>query len=305
VSRGPALLKPVPAGAAPRSFPFLVGVSLHDSAMKEFAFDQDRVLIGRAEDADLQIVHQAIGRHQLTIERIIPPIGQPRFRIVPHPATNPVIMSGVPAVEGALRIGEPIAIGETRLVLLRPRPAGTGLTPARLAIVGLAAVATVVCAVALFGGPPASAPDALVVDKLFTRLPNVVCLDSRQCIERARVAYEHGKTYAKQGSSVAGNWYRAAMEFYRADQFERLSRTRIAGLEDARGRLEQAADAAEAIFNDLQFRLTRELKVNDPRALRKTIDALQAMVPDEEHPIRVRLAEYLRTHPLPPLEPGK
>ena len=65
------------------SFPFVVAVSLYDTAEEEFVFDQGEVLVGRSSAADLHIAHPAISRRQLTIQRIIPPaafLGRPRFR---------------------------------------------------------------------------------------------------------------------------------------------------------------------------------------------------------------------------------
>jgi len=287
---------------APRH-PFLVAVSLYDTPLVSFGFDQDRVVVGRGDDVDLQLAHAAVARRQLTIERVVPPIGPPRFRIVPHqPSRNPVLLNGAPAVEQAIAYGDVVAVGETRLVLLPPPPsARAGLTPLKAAIVVVVALlAAAMAALLLVGGNPASERAAPIAnEKLFAHLPTVTCAEPRECSERARVAYAHGKMYAKQAASVAGNWYRAAMEFYRAGELERLSGARIAGLEDARERLAFCAATADTLFNDLQFRLQRELKGDDAPALHRTIEALEALVPDEDHPIHAQLAEYLRAHPLP------
>jgi hypothetical protein len=288
-------------GAHKRPHPFLIGVSLYDTTLVSYGFDQDRVVIGRGDDVDLQLMHAAVARRQLTIERIVPPIGQPRFRIVPHqPSRNPVLLNGAPAVEEAIGFGDVVAIGETRLVLLpQPKPKGRLLSPLRVAIGMVVLVALGALLLPLVVTPARESAPPLVNDKLFAHLPTVSCADARQCSERARVAYAHGKTYARQGTSVPGNWYRAAVEFYRAAEFERLSGAPIPGLEDTHDRLAFCAGTADTIFNDLQFRLARQLQENDVPALHRTIEALAAMVPDEDHPIHARLAEYLRTHPLP------
>ena len=60
-----------------------------------------------------------------------------------------------------------------------------------------------------------------------------------------------------------------------------------------------AATTAEQIYNDLQFRLARDLRANDAESLRETIAQIVAVVPDEHHPMRVQLEQYLRDHPLP------
>ena len=63
--------------------------------------------------------------------------------------------------------------------------------------------------------------------------------------------------------------------------------------------LRVAATSAEQIYNDLQFRLARDLRANDAESLRETIAQIVAVVPDEHHPMRVQLDQYLRDHPLP------
>lgn len=287
------------------SFPFIVAVSLFDTPEEQFVFDQPEVTVGRSADADLHVAHPAISRRQLTIQRILPKVGRPRFRIVPHVAKNQVLVNGVPAVEGSIVFGDVVAVAETRLVLRKARRPAGKLSPMRLGIAVAALVALVLVALALAPARDDGGGLALPQVKLFANLPQVGCADAVTCAERARTAYTHGRTYAKQAASVPGGWYRAAMEFYRAHEYQRLSGQRLAGLEDVREQLRASASAAEAIYNDLQFRLGRDLRANDPEALRETIAALVAVVPDEQHPLRVHLAEYLREHPLPPKHGGK
>jgi hypothetical protein len=285
------------------SFPFVVAVSLFDSAEEEFVFDQGEVLVGRSSAADLHIAHPAISRRQLTIQRIIPPaafLGRPRFRIVPHSAKNPLYVNGVVAIEGSLGFGDVLAVGETRLVLRKARRRSTAkLTPMRVAL-GVTAMMTLglVAWSALLPSPPAAVVSLPPV-KLFANLPRVGCNDVVTCTERARTAHQHGKSFAKQAGAVPGAWYHASIELYRAAEFERLSGRRIDGLESVRDDLRVAATAAEQIYNDLQFRLARDLRANDAQSLRDTIGQIVAVVPDEHHPMRVQLDQYLRDHPLP------
>lgn len=283
-------------------FPFVVGVSLFDTPEEQFVFDQDEVLVGRGIDADLHVAHPSISRRQFTIQRILPKVGRPRFRIVPHAAKNQVFVNGVPAVEGSIVFGDVVAVAETRLTL---RKAGrhARIKPMQLAIAGSALVALVLVVLALMPGKKSGAPATLPQVKLFVHLPRVSCGDAVTCVERARTAFTHGRTHAKQAVSVPGGWYHAALEFYRAYEFQRLSGQTIAGLEDVREELRTSAANAESIYNDLQFRLGRDLRANDPEALRETINLIVLVVPDEEHPLRAYLAQYLREHPLPP-KPG-
>jgi hypothetical protein len=282
------------------SFPFVVAVSLYDTAEVEFLYDQGEVLIGRDAAADLHVAHPAISRRQLTIQRIIPPIGRPRFRIVPHAAKNPLYVNGVPAVEGSLDFGDVVAVGETRLVLRKARRRSRGLlTPMRVAIAVAALTTLVLVAWSALLPPPPQRYVTLPAVKLFANLPRVGCNDTVTCSERARTAYQHGKSFAKQAGAVPGAWYHAAIELYRAAEFERLSGQRLEGLETVREDLRVAATAAEQIYNDLQFRLARDLRANDAASLRETIAQLVGVVPDENHPMRVQLDQYLREHPLP------
>jgi hypothetical protein len=136
-------------------------------------------------------------------------------------------------------------------------------------------------------------------EKLFQNLPLVKCLDPASCAERARLAHNRGRTYAKQGASVAGNWYRATLELYRAAELQKLAGQPVPGLEHVQEELAQASQTAESIYNDLVFRLARDLKSGDRERVRETIEALVTVVPDESHPIRKRLEEYLQTLPPP------
>jgi hypothetical protein len=286
------------------TFPFVVAVSLFDTVEEQFVFDQPEVTIGRSADADLHVAHPAFSRKQLTIQRIVPRIGRTRFRIVPHATTNPVLVNGVPAVEGSIVFGDVVAVAETRIVLRKARRrAAIKVTPLRiaLAVTGVLTVA-MVTRLALM---PDQKPAAMVMPqfKLFYNLPPVSCTDPTACVERARTAYTHARTYMKQAASVPSGWYHATMELYRAHELERLSGQRIAGLENVRAELTTAATSAESIYNDLQFRLAHDLRARDPEALRETIAMLVAVVPDEQHPLRQKLNEYLREHPLPP-KPG-
>ena len=284
------------------SFPFIVAVSLYDTAEVEFVYDQGEVLVGRGPEADLHVAHPAISRRQLTIQRIIPPasfLGRPRFRIVPHAAKNPLYVNGVPAVEGSLDFGDVVAVGETRLVLRKARRARGKLTPMRIGIAVAALTTLALVAWSALGPSPPQTYVTLPAVKLFANLPRVGCNDTVTCSERARTAYQHGKSFAKQAGAVPGAWYHAAIELYRAAEFERLSGQRLEGLETVREDLRVAATSAEQIYNDLQFRLARDLRANDAESLRDTIAQIVAVVPDEEHPMRKQLDQYLREHPLP------
>ncbi len=283
--------------------PFVVAVSLYDTAEEQFVFDQGEVVVGRSSAADLHVAHPAISRKQFTIQRIIPPaafVGRPRFRIVPHAAKNTLYVNGVVAVEGSLGYGDVVAVGEMRLVLRKARRRATGkLSPMRLAIAATALMTLGLVAWSALSPPPPIAAVSLPPVKLFANLPRVGCNDAVTCTERARTAYQHGKSFAKQAGAVPGAWYHASIELYRAAEFERLSGRRIEGLESVRDDLRVAATSAEQIYNDLQFRLARDLRANDAESLRETIAQIVAVVPDEHHPMRVKLDQYLREHPLP------
>jgi hypothetical protein len=281
---------------------YTIAVSLYNSEPRFFEFDQERVLIGRSAHADLQLRHAAASRRQLVIERVLQPFSGPRFRLVPLGKRNPTLLNGVVAIEGALHVGDLIAVGEVRLALVRRRREQRSSPRARLTL-GLMAALALVTAVGLFRvATPRSRRSPIAEEKLFARLPTLTCPDAQSCAGRARQAYAHGKSYARQGGISPGNWYRATIAFYQALEFERQSGAAVDGLEDAAERLRRSAFAAELVFQDLQFRLARALEADDRLGLRQTVAELSAAVPDEEHPIRVKLADYLRAHPLPDKE---
>ena len=293
------------AGAEPETstYPFIVAVALYDTPEEQFVFDQDEVVVGRSADVDLHVAHPAISRRQFTIQRILPKVGRPRFRIVPEAAAkNQVFVNGAPAVEGSIVFGDVVAVAETRLTLRKASRAAR-IAPVRLAMLAAGALALVAFALALMPKRRDLTPVPVPQVKLFVHLPRVSCADTATCMERARTAYTHGRTYAKQAVSVPGGWYHAAIEFWRAWEFQRLSGQTIPELADTRERLRAAANSAEAVYNDLTFKLGRDLGANDPEALRDTINQLVLVVPDEEHPLRAYLQQYLHDHPLPP-KPG-
>ena len=276
--------------------------SLYDSDPQGFEFNQERVVVGRAADADLQIAHAALSRRHLTIERIAALEGPPRFRLIPHATKNPTLVAGQPAVEGALRPGEIVAIGEIRLTIERARPKRRRLTPLRIAIAAVAALMLATLAVAHLLRPP-PAPPMELPEKLFVDLPPVSCESFEVCVRRAQLAFEHGRTYAKQGTSVPGSRYRATVELWHARQFQRLAGKPIAGLETLDEELRRAAASAESEYDDLLFALRRDLADHDARSLRATIRRLIAVVPDDDHPLRRKLEKYLEANPLPKEEP--
>jgi hypothetical protein len=79
---------------------------------ERFAFDQPRLEIGRGREAHLRLEHACISRRQLAIERSLGAGGEVRFRIIPgEKVTNPTYINDRPAIEGALRPGDLIAVG--------------------------------------------------------------------------------------------------------------------------------------------------------------------------------------------------
>ena len=70
------------------------------ASRRRYPFDQPRVLVGRGVDADLRIEHAAVSRSQFLVERGVGSAGEPRFRITPYETTNPTLRQRSPRRRG-------------------------------------------------------------------------------------------------------------------------------------------------------------------------------------------------------------
>jgi hypothetical protein len=287
--------------------PFVLQVSVVGGRPVPYRFDQPRVLVGRGRDADLRIEHAGVGRAQFVIERGTGSLGEPRFRITPLPATNPTYVNDRPAVEGTLTPGDVVAVTNVRVVLERKieKTKKTVAPPSPLRLV----LWTALVAMALFVGwlyfgdeaeENSAGALATAQTKLFGDLPDVRCANPIECDTRAHDAYARGKKLIAQAAADPGNFYRATLELDKAARFAEQSGRPLGDIADAAALEAQARGRAEAEFADAKFRLQRALAAGDLGRCATEAALLAQLVPDENHPYRIKLDAYRRTLPRAP-----
>jgi hypothetical protein len=285
--------------------PFVLLVSLVGGKPIPYPFDQPRVLVGRGVDADLRIEHAGVSRWQFLVERGIGSAGEARFRITPYEATNPTYVNDRPAVEGTIVPGDLIAVADVRVVLERKidkrKKAKQDLPASRMilltAVVGMALLVGYL----FFGSSEEDNAGELATaqTKLFGEMAVVRCANPVECDMRAHDAYSRAKKYLAQAGADPGNLYRATLEFDKAAHFREQSGRPLPDMADVGALEEQARGRAEAEFADAKFRLQRAIAAGDLRRCAVEATALAHIVPDEQHPYRVKLDAYRRTLPKP------
>jgi hypothetical protein len=286
--------------------PFVLLVSLVGGKPIAYPFDQPRVLVGRGVDADMRIVHAGVSRWQFLVERGMGSAGEPRFRITPYEATNPTYVNDRPAVEGTIVPGDLIAVADVRVVLERKidkskKKAKQDLPASRMILL------TAVVAMALFVGYIffGSTEDdnagelATTQTKLFGDMVPVRCSNPVECDTRAHDAYNRAKKYLAQAGADPGNLYRATLEFDKAARFRDQSGRPLADMADVGAPEDQARARAEAEFADAKFRLQRAIAAGDLKRCAVEAAALAHILPDDQHPYRIKLDAYRRTLPKP------
>jgi pSer/pThr/pTyr-binding forkhead associated (FHA) protein len=281
-----------------------------------FAFDQERVLVGRGADADLRIEHAAVARAQFLVERGVGSAGEPRYRITPFETTNATYVNERPAVEGTLTPGDVIAVGDVRVVLERkvaapadgdPSKKKKDVPPLRAILLGVTTLMALYVGYLLFSGDEGEGAGDLATAqvKLFLDEPKTSCGNPIECDTRAHDAYGRGKKLLAQAGADPGNLYRAAKELERASRFREQSGRPLADMADVDAQLDAAKTRAEAEFHDARFRLSRAIAKNDLKSCAVEAALLARIVPDERHPYRTKLDAYRRTLPRPGKEEPK
>jgi hypothetical protein len=290
--------------------PFALLVSLVGDRPTRFVFDQERVLVGRGVEADLRVEHAGMARQQFLIERGVGSAGEARFRITPYEATNPTHVNERPAVEGTLVPGDIIGITDIRIVLERTvsqkgrlKPGGSGgkeqVSPMRMVLLALLVGMALWVGFLLFGGdaPPDAGDLATAQVKMFLNVPDVRCANPIECDTRAHDANAKARKLLAQTGADPGNWYRAAIELEKASRFREQSGRPMPDLADLNTQLEQTRARAEAEFQDAKFRLSRASAAGDMKRCADEAALLARILPDDQHPYRVKLDAYRRTLP--------
>lgn len=289
--------------------PFVLLVSLVGGKPIAYPFNQPRVLVGRGLDADLRIEHAGVSRWQFLVERGIGSAGEPRYRITPYEATNPTYVNERPAVEGTIVPGDVIAVADVRVVLERriekPKKKKQDIPPLRMALLTGVVVMAVVVGWMFFGGTTddSAAELATTQTKLFGEMVPVKCGNPVECDNRAHDAYARAKKLLATAGADPGNLYRATLEFDKAQKFRDQSGRPLPDMADVGALEEQARARAEAEFADAKFRLQRAIAAGDIKRCALEAAALAQIVPDENHPYRVKIDAYRRTLPKPKEKP--
>jgi hypothetical protein len=286
--------------------PFVLLVSLVGGKPIPYPFDQPRVLVGRGVDADLRIHHAGVSRWQFLVERGLGSAGEPRFRITPYEATNATYVNDRAAVEGTIVPGDVIAVADVRVVLERKiekaKKSNKQDLPASRMILLTAVVGMALFVGYLFfgGGDDESAGElATAQTKLFGEMPIIRCSNPVECDTRAHDAYNRAKKFFAQAGADPGNLYRATLEFDKAAHFREQSGRPLADMADVGALEDQARARSEAEFADAKFRLQRAMAASDLKRCAVEAAALAHIVPDDQHPYRVKLDAYRRTLPKP------
>jgi hypothetical protein len=285
--------------------PFVLLVSLVGGKPIPYQFDQPRVLVGRGVDADLRIEHAGVSRWQFLVERGLGSAGEARYRITPYEATNPTYVNDRPAVEGTVVPGDLIAVADVRIVLERKvdkrKKAKQELPASRMILLTAVVAMALLVGYLFFGsGEDDNAGElATAQTKLFGDMAPVRCGNPVECDNRAHDAYGRAKKYLAQAGADAGNLYRATLEFDKAARFREQSGRPLPDMADVGALEEQARGRAEAEFADAKFRLQRAMAASDLKRCAVEAAALAHIVPDEQHPYRIKLDAYRRTLPKP------
>jgi hypothetical protein len=285
--------------------PFTLLVCLVGERPTKFTFDQPKVTVGRGTDADLRIEHAAFSRTQFLLERGVGSAGEPRFRITPYETTNPTLVNDRPAVEGTITPGDLIAVGDVRVSLERKlqraetQKKKDEIPPLRMILLGATTLMALYVGYLIFGGSdePDATDLATAQTKLFAELPAVTCGNPIECDNRAHDAYGRGRKLAAQAGADPGNYYRAALELDKAVRFRDQSGRPLADMADVNALSEKAKAQAEAEFQDAKFRLSRAIAAGDLKRCSTEALLLARIVPDPQHPYRVKLDAYRRTLP--------
>jgi FHA domain len=284
--------------------PFTLLVSLIGERPARFTFDQARVMVGRGAEADLRIEHAAISRTQFLLERGVGSAGEPRFRITPYETTNATLVNDRPAVEGTLTPGDHIAVAEVRIVLERKiqktqERKKDQIPPVRMVLLGATTLMALWVGYMVVGGgeEPDAGDLANAQTKLFADLPAVTCGNPIECDTRAHDAYARAKKLAAQAAADPGNYYRSALEFDKAVRFRVQSGRPLADMADVEALAEKERAQAESEFQDAKFRLSRAIEAGDLKRCAVEATLLQRIVPDPQHPYRIKLDAYRRVLP--------
>lgn len=250
----------------------------------------DKVVVGRSPDVDLQILHGAVSRrHAELVLDTQDDMEVLRFKTLSK--RSACVVRGRPCQEGMLKADDPLSIGPIAVALER-----TGGVPRKRLILYLIASAwsaILVGWIFLDTGDerPGQKPQPL---ELSPPMVTVSCNTATACEAQALDAHGTAKNYAASPQDPI-NYYRAVLDFTRAEQFAQLAGRPIRELAELP--IEKAA-AWRALYEKfkaahLGYKLATEAKPPDWQSANEHADRLLKLVP-ADHLLHPRLEKMKR-----------
>lgn len=297
-----------PATHAASTTAFTLSVARLGDKPSIFVFDQPTVAIGRGRECDLRIEHDGFSRRQVIVQRTVTSTGAPRFRLIPQKTSNPTFINGQPLVEGAIKSGDVVAVADVRIGFTQgkaedPLTVGARRRRQRRAFVIVGSLVVIAALLStMVAARASSVADTRITQpesELLRDSRPVVCPSPAECVTRAREAYHAGKRFLSQSMADLSYPYRAAIEFQRALRFREQSGKELPEISDVDRYLLETRTWLETEFRDAQFRLSRAMSDEDLQRCADEAAYLARIIPDENHPYRVKLDDYRRRLPPP------
>jgi hypothetical protein len=156
-----------------------------------------------------------------------------------------------------------------------------------LLLMGLLGAGLFMLLLAPDGGQTAAPAGNGIDAPLFHPLPALACPTADGCAARARELYARARHYEELAAADGGNWYRAAVMFAYAAQLRVASGLPLAEIADARERVDRSAKKAQQLVDDARFQLQRAVGSGDGPRILAALDAVDALVPEPQHPVRI------------------
>lgn len=300
---------PARTAAPSRREAFTLAVAMDAERPRTYRFDRDRVLVGRGHESQLAVRQRHVSRHQFEVRRLAAGGGGCQFFLLPYGAvTNPVVPeagmsartirlrgeSEQPIACFQLEHGARFSVGPVHFTFAR----GARASRTTLLLGGcIAAVALLLAFDPAMGiGSSDTALDALAAD-IFApgaeaAAAPAACEEPRICATMARQFYQEGRRDMASVNVDRGMGYRAARAFERAASYrDGAGGAPLPELADLDAQLKVARDQtrdavrrANARFQELRRRaMTAECV--------EAGEALEALLPDKDHPYRRKLSE--------------
>lgn len=248
----------------------------------------DKILVGRSSEVDIQILHREVARRHVELVLATRDDAEVlRFKVLSE--RSACVVRGCPRQEGVLRPGEPLSIGPIAVSLVKP-----GVPRKRLILYVTAAAWSVI--LVLWSWPTEKKMGGQESQPLELSRPtvDVSCNTATACEEQALDAYSTARNYVDSSQDPI-NYYRAVLDFTRAEHFARGAGRPIQKLANLSTEMENAWKTLSGKFRDAQlgYKLATEAKPPDWQSANVYADRLLSLVP-ADHLLRARLERMKR-----------